>query len=158
MEAAKAMAFPVVRVEDEDVFDALRPRRRVEPYLPRKRRLLRPAARGVDQRDACAAFILESVLPNDFRLRIHAVRAECLRVNVIAEPFVKRRPLVPFLRSRPVGRHHLPRKGEGNVRLVVIHGVIAKHEQRFTPARVGCVGLVVKRLLLPRVFADLREV
>ena len=36
--------------------------------------------------------------------------------------------------------------------------MIAEHEQRFTTARVGCVGLEVKRLLLARVFADLREV
>ena len=158
MEAAKAMTGGVVRVENEDVFHALRSRRRVEPYLARERGLLRPAARGVDKRNARAAMLLESVLPNDFRLRKHAVRAECLRVNVIAEPFVERGPLVPFLRSRPVGCHHLPRKGEGHVRLVVVHRVIAEHKQRFTSARVGCVGLEVKRLLLARVFADLREV
>ena len=128
VKAAQAMALHVIRVEKENVLDAFGMRCRVEPHLARERGLLRPAARGVDERDACTALLIESVLPNDFRLRIHAIRAKCLRVNVVTKPSVKRRPFVPLFHVRPVRRHHLPREREGYVRLAVVHRVVAQHE------------------------------
>ena len=158
MHAPEGVAFGVVGVEDEEVFDAVGGVGQIQPGFAGVAGFERAAAGGVDEGDGGAAGGVEAGAADGFGLGGLAVASKGLAEDVFGEVAVESATFVPVGRFATGQGHHHPRPGEA-VRGEAVVETMASHDaEGFAPRRVGFHGLEEEGFFFGGVFRHLDEI